>query len=443
MRESFRAYYTPNQDELAEIWNEGLVVLDTNALLNLFRYTQGTREEFLSVLEKLSGSLWLPNHVAREFHRRRLDVVFTTSEAFSKIIDSLGRAENEIKTAANAFKHHPSINRDELLEQVSEFFQGLAKKLEEQHCAHDAQIIANGGAEETFQRISTLFEGKVGVAFTREECAAICAEGVTRYEEETPPGYRDRNNKNENEYGDLIIWKEILRHGKETTRPVIFVTDDRKDDWWWKSHGETRGPRVELVDEFWESAHRRVHFYEPLRFLEYAKEQVGVEISSQSLEEVQEVSSADESELRSPLQGRDTIGERLTSLLLELSRRGVDTNEPSQYVELFGSLDSPELEQRSTAHLLGRVRGEVTHDADDFHIHRSHSASANIADQQEVAASLERRFLALSRRREFIERQLHKNYGRDPQEEQRLRRQARHLDRELNEISRVLNELNR
>ena len=33
MRTAFRGYYAPSKEELAEIWDDGLLILDTNALL--------------------------------------------------------------------------------------------------------------------------------------------------------------------------------------------------------------------------------------------------------------------------------------------------------------------------------------------------------------------------------------------------------------------------
>jgi len=35
-----------------------------------------------------------------------------------------------------------------------------------------------------------------------------------------------------NKFGDLIIWKEMIEKAKAEKRPIIFVTDDGKSDWW-------------------------------------------------------------------------------------------------------------------------------------------------------------------------------------------------------------------
>ena len=52
-------------------------------------------------------------------------------------------------------------------------------------------------------------------------------------------------------YGDLIVWKQTIEKAKESNRDVIFVTDDKKNDWFEaKVKGKRSGPRKELLREF-------------------------------------------------------------------------------------------------------------------------------------------------------------------------------------------------
>lgn len=96
MKSAFRGYYPPTEDELEVLWTEGLLVLDTNALLNLFRYTANTRREFLDVLTSRLEDLWIPHHVGVEFHRRRLDVIHEQRDAFSSIRKSIETASSAV-----------------------------------------------------------------------------------------------------------------------------------------------------------------------------------------------------------------------------------------------------------------------------------------------------------------------------------------------------------
>lgn len=72
-----------------------------------------------------------------------------------------------------------------------------------------------------------------GVPFTYPEVMEIVREGRFRYENSIPPGYKDGENDKKigfQVYGDLIVWKEILRYAKKEKKPVLFICDDMKED---------------------------------------------------------------------------------------------------------------------------------------------------------------------------------------------------------------------
>jgi len=57
------------------------------------------------------------------------------------------------------------------------------------------------------------------------------AEHAVRLMGQHPPGFLDRK-KEQNRYGDLIIWQEIVRHAREKSiKSVVLCTNDNKQDW--------------------------------------------------------------------------------------------------------------------------------------------------------------------------------------------------------------------
>ncbi|MFB7363267.1 PIN-like domain-containing protein, partial [Streptomyces hydrogenans] len=54
---------------------EYLVTLDTNVLLNLYRFTPQARNELLSVLRTLQDRLWVSHQVTKEYYSRRMTAV--------------------------------------------------------------------------------------------------------------------------------------------------------------------------------------------------------------------------------------------------------------------------------------------------------------------------------------------------------------------------------
>lgn len=53
MEDMFKGYSNYSNEEYAEIWKEGMIVLDTNILLNFYRYSKETRDELYNTLKKL------------------------------------------------------------------------------------------------------------------------------------------------------------------------------------------------------------------------------------------------------------------------------------------------------------------------------------------------------------------------------------------------------
>ena len=57
MKETFFEYYNPTKEEISAIWQECILVLDTNVLLNLYRYSFSTRDDILAQMRKFSDKL--------------------------------------------------------------------------------------------------------------------------------------------------------------------------------------------------------------------------------------------------------------------------------------------------------------------------------------------------------------------------------------------------
>src|SRR5947208_978041 len=65
--DGFEAYRTPTESDYATLLTSGMIVLDTNVLIDLYRYHKQTRDEFLLVLDNIKERLWFPHQVIKEF----------------------------------------------------------------------------------------------------------------------------------------------------------------------------------------------------------------------------------------------------------------------------------------------------------------------------------------------------------------------------------------
>lgn len=291
MRSNYFGHYPPTKDEFDRLWTSGLIVVDTNALLSLYRYTPDTRDDLLGTLRSLSDRLWMPYQVGLEFNRNRIDRILGQRKAYDDVFSALDSVENSLLGTLRGHQEHSSMPAKKSIQILSKALKTVKDLLMEAQKKHDSEASPLSEVDFIWNEVSDIYDGKVGSPYSRDELSAIYKTGEERYEAKTPPGYRDIDKPGDRKYGDLVIWMELLRRASETTTDVIFVTEDVKEDWWLRVHGKTLGPRVELVEEFAsKTGGKRVHFYETLRFLEFAKERRISSVRETSLGEVRRIS---------------------------------------------------------------------------------------------------------------------------------------------------------
>ncbi len=146
------------------------------------------------------------------------------------------------------------------------------------------------------ERISQIFDGKVGQPYPEEDFSKHCKEAGKRIEKKQPPGYKDTKKNEPEKFGDVIIWFQLIDYAKSEKRPIIFVTDDEKEDWWLDHKGKTIGPRPELIQEMLAKAGVACYLYTGERFLEYAASFLKLEDEPKIVEEAKDVRQQEEAE---------------------------------------------------------------------------------------------------------------------------------------------------
>jgi hypothetical protein len=296
MKEQFFGYYDPIAEEVDQIWDQGIFVFDANALLNFYRYSQRTRADFLTSLSKLKEKLFMPFQVGFEFHSNRHLIIDNLGKSYDSLLSGVKEVfDKTVRSMLKQYLRHPSIDIELILKLGDDFLKRIEKELAQQSKSHP-NYTAN---DEVLSTLTELYINKVGPALSKDALKKIYDEGKERYEQEIPPGYRDIESKRkkgqQHVYGDLIIWKQIISHAIKEKKPVVFVTDDRKDDWWAIEKGKTIRPRPELVKEFYDLTGLRILIYNADTFLHFAKERkLAAKIKESSIVEVQEIRKSDE-----------------------------------------------------------------------------------------------------------------------------------------------------
>jgi len=296
MKKKFIGYYSPSKGEIDEAWEKGIFALDANTLLNFYRYTESTRNDFIRALQTIKEKLFLPYQAAYEYHENRLGVIEGIEKSYDDINSILvENFDKNLQKQLNHYKKHPTILIDEIINIHDNFLQNISKELAKQKANHPDFKTEDA----VLNDITELFDNCVGDEFSKDVLTNIYAEGKERYAKEIPPGYKDESSKQKkglrNIYGDLIIWKELLNYTKNKKLPLIFITDDRKEDWWTIEKGKTIRPREELIKEFFDFTGIRILIYNADHFLTYAKERnLLPELKEETIEEVKDIRVSDE-----------------------------------------------------------------------------------------------------------------------------------------------------
>lgn len=296
MKNVFSEYYEISDQTYKEIWDKALFVFDTNLLLNLYRYTTDTRDKILDVMKKVSERIWIPYQVGWEYFNNRLKVIDEVSNGYDAIKKLISNYKNDFeKNLNNNFKHHPYINRDVLKELYSNDIIKPINDILDEWKRHDPKYREN---DAILRELTDLFDGKVGEDFSSEKLYELYKEGEIRYAHHVPPGFMDLPQKKDQGerylYGDLLVWKQTIEKAKNSNCDVIFVTDDKKNDWFEpKVKGMRSGSRKELLREFSkESYGHEILIYNQDLFLKYAKKYLEADINEESIKEVKDVSTA-------------------------------------------------------------------------------------------------------------------------------------------------------
>jgi hypothetical protein len=284
------AYESVSSEEYRTVLQNGLVVLDTNTLLDLYRYHEKTRTNFLRLYESMGDHLWIPQHVMVEFLDRRLDVLDECRGYPDSVIDGLreliGKYNDQVLTWANRVNLGPG-EKNEIIEVIEGASREVEKRINDLASNDVLESAEDTSEDPILAALKPILKGRVGNPLTPDELRGAKTEARKRIEDRRPPGYMDANKKGENADGDYLIWYETLREAAIRQVDVLFVTRDQKKDWWRIEKGQAKGPRWELVDELGCQAGTRLYMLRPPSLGEHAPQP----IPEESLQDAKRVSN--------------------------------------------------------------------------------------------------------------------------------------------------------
>lgn len=268
MKDRFFGWYPRKPEFVAKVWDRAIFVPDANVLLHCLRHPAKIRDELLRLFSALKESLWIPYQVGHEFHRNRLDVELGAQDAYQRLKSDYESILNQARERLKQLRAHPLISVERELAAIDVFLEDFRRRMDAAAKQHPSAEI-----QAAVDQLTALLDGRVGDKWTQEQLSAIKKEGEERYSKKLPPGFKDiKKDGDVDKYGDLIIWKDMIAKAEKENRPIIFISDDVKEDWWWLHRGRKLGPRPELVEEFRMATGQDFLIYEFTNFLRVAVE---------------------------------------------------------------------------------------------------------------------------------------------------------------------------
>ncbi len=350
--DGFEGYLSATDDDYRHVLTSGLVVLDTNVLLNLYRYSAAARDEFLAILEKIGRPIWVPNHVLKEFWRRRESAVRAPIEQAGEFVEELDRS---LKLAQDRIRHWasrtgtPPEKWKVLEERLVIAFAGVQEEISSLPDEEAIEAARDTNRDPVIPRLKALLDGQVGEPLGAEAFAQALGEAKRRIESRIPPGFKDDKKRTEEDAaGDYIVWEQILTEASARGVDVLLVTGDVKEDWWRIERGETRGPRPELAAELRQRAGTRLLMLRPESLALRASSVLALEVDQASVEDIERVDRSQDVGL---------AGGWTTGSILSLMKR-LEREAPVQAKVVRAAVDNGGFVSRDDVYALGNFPEE-------------------------------------------------------------------------------------
>lgn len=281
MKKHFPAYYRVRQDWLIKDFGQCVIVFDTSALLDIYRLPKDSVDQVFDVLEHYKKQIVIPHYTAVEYYRSIHGVLLAQITKITKAQTALDDLIQMLSTRRN----QPYIS-DKSNRHLTTLKNSVTRDFEEQKAYLKDQLLYGGYQN----KMAELLDGCVLDPFTDKEIKEIEKIGEDRYTNHIPPGWKDAE-KGANRYGDLIIWKEVLRFAKDKKKSILYISNDQKEDWVIKATGMTICPQYGLLEEFYNEvgdSNLWLHIFTLDRFLDFVNKISPARVSKETVDQVRE-----------------------------------------------------------------------------------------------------------------------------------------------------------
>jgi PIN like domain len=194
MRELFPGFYYnyPTGIERSKLWQDAIFVLDTNMLLNIYRYSPETRDRYFEILNRLEKQLWIPYQVIYEYQDNREAVIREQGDAYERVVNILETSLKKLNHTLEPYENkHSFINPIVLTEKIKrevERAKSIVREIKKQNKNEHTDLIKDDKLRDQLEK---LLKGRVGFPYLKDKLQSVYKQAELRMELEVPPGWKD------------------------------------------------------------------------------------------------------------------------------------------------------------------------------------------------------------------------------------------------------------
>lgn len=280
-----------------------IIFIDTNVLLLPFTPQFGMKS--LLEIEKIYNELknknkiFITDRIAREFIKNK-DV------KLAELLKTFSEKENEkfkkIDVIQNIFMEEDSFdNLNILIKQLNEKIEECKKEYNKMN-----KKLKLWEEEDPITKMYSKIFNKKNIVILDIDNNEIVKEWELRKKIKSPPGYRD-SNKDDSGIGDFLIWKTMIQLSKEKKKNVIFISEDKKNDWYTISNKAPFSIKPELVNEFYFETKQSINLMSLSQFIS------NFEVNKETIETIENIEN--DKLLEQPLDDNKNMGYSFSSIL--------------------------------------------------------------------------------------------------------------------------------
>ncbi|MDN3905746.1 PIN-like domain-containing protein [Arthrobacter sp. YD2] len=299
----FVEYQNLDISDAADPVDGTIYAIDTNVLLNLYKYNRKTRDDVIGALTKMSNVLFVPHQTLHEFWSRHEDVQKGGhhGEASHKIETAAADIKRTVDTwlARTGLSDATDSEAATAIEKVVDELGNAASRLRDtiDETKRESQRDGSG----IIEALEKILSGRVGPAPSPQTRQNLLEVFRKRVDAGIPPGTRDveiKKGQTEKAAGDFLIWQQCLDEASRRkavagqTFDLTLITHDLKDDWVRGKHTSRPLAQRALLREYAENVGGVFRIATTLNLLDTASAHFGATVSEEARAQVKEVDDA-------------------------------------------------------------------------------------------------------------------------------------------------------